>query len=70
MPEKLKEALKKQNYYVTSSLRIANFLMMEGVFPFEVKNDKDHPHIKVFFYPNNPTLRACLHKWYENLDKK
>lgn len=65
MPEKLKERLKTQKYYMTTNLHIVRYLESEGIKPYNIEPSKKHKHINMFFYGNTSMLRACLHNYYE-----
>lgn len=69
MPTELKERLKKQKYYMTSNIHIMTFLATKGIIPYNVEYGEHDNNKNKFFYGNSSKLRACLHEYYNNLEK-
>ena len=65
MPERLRERLQTQKYYMTTDLHIIRFLEEKGIKPYNTDEHKQHKGIIMYFYGNSSKLRACLYEWYE-----
>ena len=68
MPEKLKQRLQTQKYFLTTNEDIVDYLSKEGVKPYNSKPDKYNPNAIAYFYGNSSMLRACLYHYYDRND--
>lgn len=54
------------NKFVCKRLRLCNYLMDRGFFPYQVEPDKNNTRYNVYIFENTPALTAAVVRYFSS----